>query len=190
MKQKYHMFRMFVFLCAALYAGLFTMPAQASKLSGEGAAYKRDLIKAIDLADRTVVTEHSNQFDFFDYKIRDIIEHEEITYQTVTLSEQDKIKFRQMIKAVPNKMPDAIALCIFDPHHTVSFFDGDKLVSRLDICFVCGAEKWNGTKYSPPQNFNAGLRKFIKEIGLSPDRNWKRLAMEQLEKDAAQSTQN
>lgn len=86
------MLRMFFYLCVAFCAGLFAVPAQASKLSGEGAAYKRDLIMAIEQADRIVVKEHSNQFDFFDYKIRRIIEHEEITYQTVTLSEQDKIK--------------------------------------------------------------------------------------------------
>lgn len=176
------MLRIFVFLCAAFCA----VPVQASKLS-EGAAYKRDLIRAIEKADKIVVTEHSNQFDFYDYKISNVIPHDEVTYETVVLSEQDTLKFKKIVKAVPNEMPEAIAACLYDPHHTVRFFSGDKLMSTLDVCFGCGRERWNGTKHNPPVYFNEGMRKFIQGIGLKPGRKWKELAFEQLEKDKAKS---
>ena len=49
-KQEYDVFRIFIYLCAALCASLTAIPARASKLTDEGAAYKRDLIKEIGLS--------------------------------------------------------------------------------------------------------------------------------------------
>ncbi|MFZ6874060.1 hypothetical protein ACO0LF_18540 [Undibacterium sp. Di27W] len=181
--QGYHMFRVVVFVCVSL----FVVSAQAGKLSGEGAAYKRELIKAIETADKIVVTEHSDKYDFFDRKNYVFLPQEQLTYQTVILTQQETVKFKRFVNAVPARTRYLIAACIFEPHHTIRFYAQDELLSTLQICFKCGAQEWDGSKYEPPQEIISAYFSLIKAIGLHPETNWRQVATEKLKKDGEQS---
>ncbi|MES2041209.1 MAG: hypothetical protein V4495_25605 [Pseudomonadota bacterium] len=179
--------RIFAFLFITLCTCLSAIPAKASKLSDEGAAYKRDLIKAIKQADKIVVTEHSDQYDFFEVKTHTFQQQEQLVYQTVILSPQDVVNFKRLVKAVPDRTQYVSAACIFVAHHTIKFYAQDELLSTLPICFKCGAQEWDGTKHAPPQEIVGGLRKFITAIGLHPEMKWRQLADERLKKDGLPS---
>ena len=176
------MLRIFVFLCAAFCA----VSVQASKLS-EGAAYKRDLIKAIEKADKIVVTEHSDKYDFFDSKNYVFLEQEQLVYHTVILSQQETASFKRFVREVPGRTQYMSAACIFEPHHTIKFYKQDDLLSTLQICFKCGAQEWDGTKHAPPQEIMRGFYNLINGIGLHPEMEWRKVAAEKLKKDKAQS---
>ncbi|WP_146218904.1 hypothetical protein [Undibacterium pigrum] len=180
------MLRIFVFLCVTLVITLSAASAQASKLSAEGAAYKRDLIRVIEKSDKIVVTEHSDKYDFFDSKNYVFLEQEQLVYQTVILSQQEKASFKRFVRAVPDRTQYMIAGCIFEPHHTIKFYKQDELLSTLQICFKCGAQEWDGTRHSPPQEIMRGFYKLIKAIGLHPEEGWWMLAQETLKKHMAQ----
>lgn len=175
------MLRIFVFLCAALCA----VSVQAGKLS-EGAAYKRDLIRAIEKADKIVVTEHSDKYDFFDSKNYVFLEQEQLVYHTVILSQQEAASFKRFVREVPGRTQYMRAACIFEPHHTIKFYKQDDLLSTLQICFKCGAEEWDGTKHAPPQEIMRGFYNLINGIGLHPEMEWWKVAAEKLKKDKAQ----
>lgn len=157
------------------------------KLPGEGAAFKRDLIQAIEQADKIVVTEHSDRYDFLDASTDTYKEHEQLIYQTLVLSQQERFKFKRLIKAVPDRTQYMSAACIFEAHHTIRFYAKDELLSTLPVCFRCGAQEWDGSKHTPPQDIVSGLRKFIQSVDLHPEMNWWQLAQEKLRKDKAQA---
>jgi hypothetical protein len=146
----------------------------------EGKCYQNGLIKTIEQSTEIVVTEHSYESDFF-YVGLEKLKHQEITYHKLTLTEGQKGKFIASIKALPDEekphgnILDAVTGCSFEPHHTIKFYKGEKLLSTMDICFVCSQVEWDGSIQTPPKSIYKALYDFITLIDLKPDQDWSAL---------------
>ncbi|HSC78936.1 MAG TPA: hypothetical protein VLC08_01155 [Chitinolyticbacter sp.] len=155
-------------------------PAELASQNMEGAQYRDALAQTIARADRIVVTEHSYEYDAIDENTGRSLLKEEIVYRKVTLNAAQKSHFRTAIQALETQMPEAVSACIFEPHHTIRFYAGDKLLSQMDICFLCYEVEWSASSNIPPVALADRLARFIESIGLAPERDWKQLARQLL----------
>ena len=153
-----------------LVCSLVLSCSSEKKETGQGAAYKADLLKAIRQASKIVVTEHSSEMDFV--QTAQTVTQKERVYRTVTLTKSDRDNFINLIEKTPDETQQLFSACIFDPHHTIYFYTKGKLASKLDICFECGQQQWAGTKNTPPSSIYGSLAKFIQSTGLQPEREW------------------
>ena len=144
--------------------------------SGEGAVFKADLLSAIAQADKIVITEHSNRNDYYDPEDSKPYQGPIVEYGHVQLTAKYKADFAAIISALEDNTQDAFAACVFDPHHSVLFYAGGKLSSTMEICFECGQVEWSGSTKTPPWSIYSGLSLVVKNVGLSPDRDWRKLA--------------
>lgn len=151
-----------------------TQAAQAD--DREGREYKAALSAMIKRADKIVVTEHSFQDDLYDEDTGKSLIPNEVVYGTRELNQQQKNLFLSTIDGLNPTTQDAFPACIFEPHHTVTFFADGKLISSMEICFQCGQVEWDATKATPPWSLYSGLATFIKAIGFEPERDWTALA--------------
>lgn len=138
--------------------------------------FKKDLKSLIGRADRIVVTEHSNQFDFWNENMKESDIPAPITYQTIALNKKQILLLHEMADSLGGDALGAPPACIFEPHHTITFFAKGSQISAMVICFECSQIQWDGTKSQPPQMLHRALAGFIKEIGLEPNRDWRSLA--------------
>ena len=130
----------------------------------------------IERADKIVVSEHSDHWDLAT-KSGDKPIYPDLFYRGVALSEQQKGHFAGIVAKLDPKTQDMFAACIFEAHHTIRFFEQETLLSTMDVCFQCGEVEWNGSAATPPWSLYGGLARFIKDIGLEPERDWRALAM-------------
>ena len=142
----------------------------------EGRAYITELSNMIRGSDRIVVTEHSFQDDAYDADSGKSLIPNDVIYGTRQLTSQQRELFLSTINQLDPKTQDAFPACIFEPHHTIRFYAGDKLKSTMDICFQCGQVEWDATSTTPPWSLYSGLATFIKDVGFQPERDWAALA--------------
>ena len=152
--------------------------AQEGIADAEGQRYIQALVSAIDSADRIVVTEHSFDYDAYDMENQRSLLDQPVVYATKELSQEQVTAFRSSISALNSATQDAFAACIFEPHHTVTFYRSGQPQSAMRICFECAQVEWGATSITPPWSLYGGLREFVSSIGLQPDRDWRALAME------------
>jgi hypothetical protein len=138
--------------------------------------YKADLINAINSADKIIITEHSNEYDYSNPDEEKMYEGSIIQYGKVELNAKQKANFSAIISGLSNQTQDAFAACIFDPHHSILFYSNGKLTSTMDICFMCGQVEWQGSSGTPPWSIYSGLSQVVESVGLSPERDWRKLA--------------
>lgn len=146
----------------------------------EGQRYIQALVSAIDSADRIVVTEHSFDYDAYDVESQRSLLDQPVVYATKELSQEQVAAFRSSLSALDPATQDAFAACIFEPHHTVTFYRSGQPQSDMRICFECAQVEWEATSVAPPWSLYGGLREFVSSIGLQPDRDWRELAMERV----------
>jgi len=146
----------------------------------DGAKYKEALASLIRLSDRIVVTEHSSLYDLYDVETEKYLISDEITYDERTLSNDQRDFFLVTIKALDPTTQDGFSSCIPVVHHTFYFYVGDKLQDTLGVCFQCNQVIWSGTKAVPPWSLYTGLAKVLVELGLSPRRDWQKIARDAL----------
>ena len=144
----------------------------------EGQRYIQALVSEIDSADRIVVTEHSFDYDAYDMENQRSLLDQPVIYATKELSQEQVAAFRSSLSALDPATQDAFAACIFEPHHTVTFYRSGQPQSAMRICFECAQVEWGATSITPPWSLYGGLREFVSSIGLQPDRDWRALAME------------
>lgn len=154
--------------------------AKPQEADREGRQYRQELTELIRKSDRIVVTEHSYEYDAYDMDAGKSLIDDEIVYGTRELDAAQKAFFLSTIEALDPKTQDAIAACIFEPHHTIEFYAAGKLASTMDICFQCGQVEWDKTRASPPWALYSGLAAVVEHIGFSPDRDWATLAKRHL----------
>lgn len=143
---------------------------------GEGELYKKELLNTIKLAEKIVITEHSDQIDFFDEKLEEQKKYTEKVYKTIVLSKLQKEAFVKYIEAVDNKTQDEFPACAAEIHHTIKFYKLGSQYSTLGVCFECGQIEWDIAKHAPPWGIYNGLEEFVKSVGLHPKRDWEKLA--------------
>ena len=70
--------------------------------SGQGALFKANLLSAIERADKIVITEHSNQNDYFDYEDPKPYQGPVVEYGQVELTAKQRADFAAIISALSN----------------------------------------------------------------------------------------
>jgi hypothetical protein len=146
----------------------------------DGARYKEALASLIRRSDRIVVIEHSSRYDLYDVETEKYLISDEITYDERTLTKGQRDFFLVTIKALDPETQEGFSGCIPVVHHTFYFYVGDQLQDTLGVCFQCNQVLWSGTKAVPPWSLYTGLAKVLVEFGLSPRRDWSKVAREAL----------
>jgi hypothetical protein len=145
-----------------------------------GRVYIRELGDAIRSADKIVVAEHSHDLDVFDEETGRSLVSRQLVYGVKELSKGHREKFLSTIERLDPKTQDEFPACIFEPHHSVSFYSRGEILSTMEICFVCGQLSWDATKATPPWSIYPGLASFIKAIGFEPERDWSTVARDHM----------
>lgn len=162
-----------------LFALLCTACSKAERTdSGDGQLYINALTDAVLKADRIVVTEHSNIYDVLGSSTQQPSEkdYRPVIYSTHELSLTERTDFLDFIKKLKPDTQDAFAACIFEPHHTVTFFQQGRRASTMRICFTCGQVEWDGSNKTPPWSLIPMLKNMIGKIGMKDERDWNALA--------------
>lgn len=134
--------------------------------------YKLDLLHAIAISDKIILKEHSYPFDAWDESTDKSFIPENIIYRSKEIKAGDKKKLLQIINGLDKEIQRKQSLCLFEPHHSIDFFENGKISSTMEICFSCNQIDWNGSKAKPPLSIYPGLEGFIKYIGFEPKRDW------------------
>lgn len=134
--------------------------------------FKDDLIHAIDISDRVVVTEHSYQFDSWDDNLNKSLIPVNIIYKKREITSGDKRHFLKIIKTLDGEIQHKHSLCAFEPHHSIDFYENGKLSSTMDICFTCNEIEWKGSKANPPLSLYSGLETLINDLGMESKKDW------------------
>jgi hypothetical protein len=141
----------------------------------DGKLFKADLLDAINRADKIIITEHSNENDYYDPDAKMQYQGPFAQYGKVELSVKQKADFSAIISGLSNDTQDTFSACIFDPHHSIQFHSSGKLSSTMEICFMCDQVEWKGSPNIPPGSIYSGLSQFVVNVGLSPERDWRKL---------------
>lgn len=146
--------------------------------NGEGRAYIKELAAAVGESDRIVVTEHSNVDDVLDELTQPQRpkDYRPIIYAARELSPLERSKFLIAIRSMAVATQDAEPACIFEPHHTITFFRANRQTSAMRICFQCGQVEWDGSSNTRPWSLVPTLQTLIAGLGMKEERNWRTLA--------------
>lgn len=146
--------------------------------SGEGRLYINALVDTIQKSDRIVVTEHSNVDDVLDELTQPQrpTDYQPIIYTTHELNLHERTNFLAAIKNMAAKTQDAEPACIFEPHHTITFYRENKQLSAVRVCFQCGQVEWNGSTKMRPWSLVPTLKTLIAGLGMKVERDWRALA--------------
>jgi hypothetical protein len=143
-------------------------------------SYKGALLRAISMAERIVVSEHSDRYDGMAQYVDGQPEPQWrsiITYNKREMNANQKNAFLARISAMPAFDEEIVTACIFQPRHTIEFYTGGKMSSAMRICFQCGQSEWDGSKKIAPRYIYAPLEAVVKEMGFSPERDWHNLRL-------------
>ena len=138
----------------------------------DGKKYIAALVEELRLADRIVITEHSNQYDLPDPAKMVSLMPKDVVYATITLRDEQKRAFVRLLEGLDPATQNAFAACIFEPHHTISFYRGNAVKSELAVCFACSDIRWPGAEASPPWSMYGGLKQFIGSLGMHLSQDW------------------
>jgi hypothetical protein len=152
--------------------------ASASIDNPSGGLYLKDLAAAIDNADRVVLTEHSIAYDVLDAQTQPQLPvgYMPVTYVSRELTPRERADFAAVIRLVPPATQDAFTACIFEPHHSITFYRGGKQTSEMKICLQCGEIEWAGSHNTQPWALVPTLNKILEQAGMRKDRDWWALA--------------
>ncbi len=159
-------------------SGQLGAPAQEAADNGDGRKYIDAFAGAMRKSDRIVITEHSNANDVLDMTTQPQrpVGYVPRIYMTHELTAGEREKFLASIAAMPARTQDAEPACIFDPHHTIAFFQGEKQTSAMVICFHCAQVEWDGTGAQRPWSLVPTLKPLLLAIGMQVERDWPALA--------------
>ena len=146
--------------------------------NGEGRLYIAELAEAIEKADRIVVTEHSIDDDILDVETQQQrpASYVPVIYVTKELTPTQRANFLDSVRSMPPKTQDAFTACIFEPHHTITFYHAGKPTSAINVCFQCGDIQWDGSRKTQPWSLVPTLGKLITSLGMQEERDWRALA--------------
>jgi hypothetical protein len=148
----------------------------------ESKKYNVALLDAIQNADKIMIKEHSDKIDFFNL----IPEFEIAPYYIYALKELntgEKILFLDDVRKLKGVAKKDIKDCIFEPHHTIDFYENGLLKSTMRISYKCGDIKWNGSNLQASQDVFGALTAVINRAGMQTERPWDALAKQQYEKE-------
>jgi hypothetical protein len=140
----------------------------------KGAGFNSLVMQAIVLADRIVISEHSYEFDGVDMHGKGSPQPRPVVvYAERTLSEDQKAMF---VGAAGSTPPSAHAIAPvgeFVARHTIRFYKDGRLTSTMQICFSCKQIRWDGDRSAPPpDDMIKSLKLVVRNVGLTPERDW------------------
>ena len=169
-------------VCACAKSPDFSIEQFYAAHRDDGRRYIEILADEISSADQIVVTEHSFEFDAYDYNAKKSQIKSQIIYNSVELSPAQKMGFARTIRGLKPDIVSGASLCIFAPHHSIAFYRAGVQTSLMEICFDCDQVEWRRANYLPPESLFPALSALISGIGLQPERDWAKLAAEHVGK--------
>lgn len=139
----------------------------------DAAVFRETLLQTLRKATAVKIEEHSSPLDFPDRKWSD--PGPEIHYGTLTLSAEARVAFLKRVEAMDSASSGELSACIPAFHHSVRFYEGERLISTMKICFECEIIDWDACNLKCPDDFFRVLDPVVTEAGLHPKRNWKAL---------------
>lgn len=177
----------FTLLCAACTSKVYSdRPSSAvqtmsreSSIDSEGKRYIDALADAVRDAHRIVVTEQSSEDDLLDpvKQPQRPVNFIPTVYASRELDSRERAYLLAALGRVGSSAVYGEPACIFDPHHTITFYQGSKPASAMRICFACGQVEWTGNSATRPDALIPALRAVISRWGMSADRNWRAMAL-------------
>lgn len=141
----------------------------------DGRTWRDSLLAALEAADEVELTEHSDPNDLVAIRKGGRLASEHV-YGRVVLDARQRAYFREALKKTDVTTQTWMSACIPFFHHTIRFRRAGETIGQLDICFQCGQVEWSGTKVIPPGAIYETLSDVVSHAGLSPKREWQRLA--------------
>lgn len=140
----------------------------------EGAKFNRDLVNAIDAADKIEIVQHSFWTDFHGaVAARKIPEN---VYQKRDLPFYRVNSFKKMVKRMSGVTKKEFSTCVFEPHHTMHFYLEGKKTSSLKICFKCEDIQWSGSEHTQSRDLFKVLDTVMWTNGFDRHLDWKKQA--------------
>lgn len=169
---------MLVFLTATAISACDGPSAQKENgnFSAKDQKFIQTLNVAIRSANRIIVTEHSTQSDFHESQVGKAAAPKEIVYGTKELGSWQTFLLKSIVTNASEKGSGLYSLCMFQPHHTIYFYEDKRLLNKLAICFECGDVLLVGETTSSRPPLISMLSTFIEHIGFQPKRDWQSLA--------------
>lgn len=176
---------LFALLCAACAEGSDHRAqargpqiAMAPLHDRDGSLYIRALVEAVQDSQRIVISEHSHVDDVLDQLTQPQrpAGYIPIIYSTHELSASERVGLLMSLLNMSGKTQDAESACMFEPHHTITFFYGQSRSSAMRICFQCGQVEWDGTSSMRPWALVPALNTLVIGVGMRPQRDWRALA--------------
>ena len=139
-----------------------------------GRPFLNELSRATREADRIVLVEHSYNYD---KGSEDLLQ--ERIYREVVLNDMQKQSLLAVLRATVSRRSMSFSKCIFEPHHRFEFYHQARRIHALEVCFQCSQMEWDRKFAEEPRAIYEGLDKFVRSVGLEPERNWYELANQQ-----------
>lgn len=160
-------------LCGLL---LFVPVSYANDRGVTAAAYKQELLDTIKQCDRIEVVEHSHFTDDNSGKYgRSVGEMEArvpyYEYGRADLNAQAKAAFLKSASDLGTVQTEGGWRCIYQPHHTIRFYQRGELYSTMEICFTCSQVAWYGDYYAYPVGMMDVLRAAVSSCRFKPEKD-------------------
>lgn len=146
----------------------------------------KDLIAMIHRADNISVTEHAFEGDVFDEHSAKLLVSDNVVYDQKSITPAQALRLVAILEDIDQEADavrqenlrrfgdeDPQPACVFAPHHTITLRAGEKHLDSIQVCFECDMARWTANTKNIPRAMIPGLYKFVKEIGLQPDRDWR-----------------
>ncbi len=139
-----------------------------------GPIFRETLVQTLRKATTVRIEEHSSPGDFPDRKLSE--SRPDIHYGNSTLSPDTRSAFLNRVEALSPVSSGGYAMCLPEFHHTLRFYEREKLISTMKVCFECEIINWDACRLKCPDDLFKVLDLVVTEAGLRPKRDWKALA--------------
>lgn len=139
-----------------------------------GPIFRRTLLQTLQKASVIRIEEHSSPVDFTDRKWSD--SEPDIRYGKAAIGPEARAAFLKRVESMDPASVGGYAMCLPEFHHTIRFYEGERLMSTMKICFECEIINWDACRLKCPDDFFKVLDLVVTEAGLHPKRDWKALA--------------
>lgn len=139
-----------------------------------GPIFRETLVQTLRKATAVRIEEHSSPYDVEGRKWSDA--GADRVYGSVKLDEKARISFLKQVEFMNPASVGGYAMCLPEFHHTVRFYEDERLISTMKVCFECGIINWDACRLKCPDDFFKVLDPVVTEAGLHPKRDWKALA--------------
>ena len=159
------------------------IPDTPNVINDDSSEFKKLLETAIKNADKLVISEHSHRTDFFGTEIG-MEGAPEYIYAKKTLTLGEKILFLEEVRGLENGVKSSQLDCLFEPHHTIDFYEDGHIMSSMEICYECNEIQWSLTDSGASLDVLDVISKTLKRVGMKTERAWENLAKQRYDEES------